>query len=52
MLAEKQSGPQSCKHGESKAKLNSRQAKDINLISALKKYNADKNPVGQTLPDD
>ena len=42
----------SVKHGESKAKLNSRQAKDINLVSALKKYDADKNPVGQTLPGD
>ena len=41
----------SVKHGESKAKLNSRQAKDINLVSALKKYDGDKNPVGQTLPD-
>ena len=42
----------SVKHRESKAKQKSRQAKDMNLVSALKKYDEAKNPVGQTLPDD
>ena len=42
----------STKHMKSKIKLSQRQSKDTDLLSALRKYNAETNPVGQTFPDD
>ena len=42
----------SAKHVESKAKLKKRLVRDMNIVTALKKYDQANNPVGQTLPED